>query len=210
MARRIALIALVLASFMAMAQDLGTRGPTYPIAEPDMLAMLEKRARDFVDSPKYEEWKADIAEQGRKAFSEPPPVPMSNWPTHRRFTWDPSILVAQDIRNQEGAVVVERGTRFNPLDVVSLAEPLVFFDGRDERQVEWAKQRNAEKRSKLILTGGSWVELSRQLGVRVYFDANGWMTEKIGITAVPAIARQAGSVFEIEEGVPCNSRDCSR
>lgn len=208
MARRGALITALLVPVLCMAQDLGVRGPTYPIAEPDMLIMMETKAREFVESPRYEDWKKDIQERGRKAFSEPTPVPMSNWPTHRRFIWDPSIVVVQDIRTPEGEVMVARGTRFNPLDVVSLEEPMVFFDGRDERQVQWARQKNAEQRSKLILTGGSWVELSRQLGVRVYFDQHGSITEKMGITSVPAIARQAGSVLEIEEGVPCGIRDC--
>jgi conjugal transfer pilus assembly protein TraW len=201
MARTLIACLLALLPALLFAQELGGYGTTYKIAEPSMLVMMEKKAKEFVESGKYENWKNESIERAKNSFAHPDPVPMSALPVYRRWTWDPTVAVAESVIDPQGNVIVPAGTTVNPLDHVSLTEQLLFFDGRDERQVSWASKEAAAAPSKMILTGGPWIELSSRLKRRVFFDVGGWMTAKLGITAVPAIVRQSGQVLAIEEGL---------
>jgi hypothetical protein len=62
----------------------------------------------------------------------------------RTYHVDPTLTVDRDIRNAEGALLFARGTKVNPFDHVSLTRNLLFFDGRDSRQVAFAKLRLGE------------------------------------------------------------------
>ena len=52
----------------------------------------------------------------------------------RSFHVDPSITLDQNILGAQGELLFAAGTHVNPLDVVSLSRPLLFFDARDRRQ----------------------------------------------------------------------------
>ncbi|MDK9702359.1 MAG: type-F conjugative transfer system protein TraW [Sulfuritalea sp.] len=200
MARTLMLCWMLFAS-SAIAQELGVYGTTYRVAEPDMLEMIQKKAKDFVDSGRYETWKKESIERAKNSFAHPEPAPMSTLPVYRRFTWDPTVTATKGVDDPQGNVIVPAGTAVNPLDYVSMTEQLLFFDGRDERQVAWATKEALSRPSKMILTAGAWLDLSGKLGRRVFFDVSGWLTSKFGITAVPAIVRQEGRLLAIEEGL---------
>ncbi len=201
MARALMLFLWALFGSSAFAQELGVYGTTYRIAEPDMLEMIQKKAKDFVDSGRYETWKKESIERAKNSFAHPEPAPMSALPVYRRFTWDPTVTAAKSVNDPQGNVIVPAGTIVNPLDYVALREQLLFFDGRDEQQVAWATREAKDRPSKMILTAGAWLDLSGKLGRRVFFDVSGWLTSKFGITAVPAIVWQEGRLLAIEEGL---------
>lgn len=191
--------AAIFGAIPARGQSLGEHGQTYSIVEADMLATIERKAKEFVASGRYEQWKAESIERARTTFETPYPVPLDTASKYRKWLWDPSYTVPETVTDAKGNVVVRAGTSINPLDYVALAEALIFLDGRDEKQVQWAMQRAAERVSMLILTGGTWTELSRRLGTRMFFDQNGWMTAKFGIEAVPAVVSQEGRALAVEE-----------
>lgn len=201
MARALILGLLALLNCPALAQQLGMQGTTYRITEPDMLEMIQKKAKAFVDSGRYETWKNESIERAKNSFAHPAPAPISALPVYRRFTWDPTVTATKSVSDPQGNVIVAAGTAVNPLDYVSLTEQLLFFDGRDEQQVAWATKEAKERPSKMILTAGAWLDLSGKLGRRVFFDVSGWMTSKFGITSVPAVVRQEGRLLAIEEGI---------
>ena len=93
------------------------------------------------------------------------------------------------------------GTRKNPLEVVGLSKHLLFFDARDPRQVVRARELIDvyQGRVKPILVGGSYMDLMKAWKLRVYYDQEGVLVRKFGITAVPAIVSQEGQRLRIDE-----------
>jgi conjugal transfer pilus assembly protein TraW len=98
-------------------------------------------------------------------------------------------------------VLFPAGTRKNPLDVVSLSKQLLFFDARDKRQVARARELWAAARGHLkpILTGGSYLDLMKSWRVPVYYDQQGLLTRRLGISQVPALVSQEGVRLRIDE-----------
>jgi len=203
MARTLIAALMLVAASGAFAQDLGQHGGTYKIIEPDMLEMLQKKAQEFVDSGKYEAWKKESVERARKAIMEPDPVPMSSLPEHKSRLFDPTVRQATAIIHpQTGEEIVPAGTEINPLDHVSMDQVLIFIDGRDQRQIDWALNEGAKGRSKIVLIAGPWIDLMKKHNQRLYYDLHGTLTGKFNITSMPATIRQEGRKLRVEEGIP--------
>ena len=85
--------------------------------------------------------------------------------------------------------------------VVGLSKHLLFFDARDPRQVVRARQLIDvyQGRVKPILVAGSYLDLMKSWKLRVYYDQEGVLVRKFGITAVPAIVSQEGQRLRIDE-----------
>ncbi len=110
-------------------------------------------------------------------------------------------MVVENITDAKGNILVPAGTRQNPLAVVSLSKHLLFFDGSDERQVAWAHATIARYGGKVkpILVAGSYLALMQRWQLPVYFDQQGALTHKLGITHVPALVSQEGLQLRIDE-----------
>ena len=184
------------------AQNLGAVGPVYPIAEPSLLALIQSKLRDLGTSGGLERLQRESQARIRRQIEEPAPVAgLTRTATARTFHFDPSIEVPYPISDADGRLIVAPGTRVNPLDVVSLSRPLFFFDARDADQVERARSELANRRGqvKLILTGGSYLELMRRWKQTVYYDQQGLLTTRLGIRQVPARVTQDGQRLRIDE-----------
>ena len=86
---------------------------------------------------------------------------------------------------------------------MSTSKHLLFFDARDPRQVAQAKELIDlyQGRVKPILVGGSYLDLMKSWSRQVFYDQEGTLVRKLGITAVPAIVSQEGSRLRIDEVV---------
>ena len=84
----------------AAARDLGVRGATWPVAEPDLLLQIEARLAQLQRSGAMARFEAEARERAREMLEEPEPVP-GIVPAGERSTrlFDPSIEVARDIRD---------------------------------------------------------------------------------------------------------------
>ena len=186
----------------AHAQHLGVIGPVYPIAEPSLLALIQSKLRELAADGGLERLQRESQARIRRQIEDPSPVAgISRTATARTFHFDPSIEVPYPISDADGRLIVAPGTRVNPLDVVSLSRPLFFFDARDAEQVERARRELAEHRGqvKLILTGGSYLDLMRRWKQTVYYDQQGLLTTRLGIRQVPARVTQDGRRLRIDE-----------
>ena len=186
----------------AHAQHLGVIGPVYPIAEPSLLALIQSKLRELAADGGLERLQRESQARIRRQIEDPSPVAgISRTATARTFHFDPSIEVPYPISDADGRLIVAPGTRVNPLDVVSLSRPLFFFDARDAEQVERARRELAEHRGqvKLILTGGSYLDLMRRWKQTVYYDQQGLLTTRLGIRQVPARVTQDGKRLRIDE-----------
>ena len=184
------------------AVDLGTIGPTYGIAEPHLLEFIQQRLRDKERSGELKRLEEQARERGIATVRNPQPVAgLHATETARTFYFDPSFTLDRNILAPRGELLFAAGTRKNPLEVVSLSRHLLLFDGRDVRQVGRARQLIAfyQGRVKPILVGGSYLDLMKSWRIPVYFDQQGLLTRRLGITQVPALVSQEGMRLRIDE-----------
>ena len=195
-------LGLMLGATGARAMDLGVIGPTYEISEPHLLQMIEQRLRAKERSGELGRLEAQVRERGIATVKNPPPVTgLRATETVRTFYFDPSFTLDRNILGPQGELLFAAGTRKNPLEVVSLSRHLLFFDARDPRQVGRARQLIAlyQGRVKPILVGGAYLDLMQSWHVPVYYDQQGLLTRRLGITQVPALVSQDGLRLRIDE-----------
>ena len=199
---RVLILLLASLATLAWAEDLGTIGPTYAIEEPNLLTAIERQLRAKQKNGELARLEAEAKRRIVDAIEHPAPLPgITRTERPRSFYFDPSIVVAENITDPKGNLLVAAGTRQNPLAVVSLSKRLLFFDGRDQAQVAWAHEAIArfEGKVKPILVGGSYLALMQRWQLPVYFDQQGALTRKLGITHVPALVSQEGLRLRIDE-----------
>ena len=195
-------IAAALLSVSAHAEDLGVVGPVYPIAEPNLLEAIVAKLREADTSGRLAMLQQNASANVTRAIEQPAPIAsVTKTAKPRSFYYDPSIVIPYAITDAEGKVIVASGTKVNPLDTVSLSNALLFIDARDARQVGRAKAMLEERQGKvkLILTGGSYLDLMRRWKRPVFYDQQGHLTEKLGIRHVPALVSQEGRRLRIDE-----------
>ena len=177
-------------------------GPTYEIAEPDMLEQIQKKLKSMEASGRMAQKIEEAKARSIRSIENPIPVRgLGKSMSNRTYYFDPSIRAEEDIKDPSGQILVKAGTMLNPFDYASMNEWLLFFDGSDPRQVALA-ERIGEKykwQLKPILVKGPPLELSRKWKRQVFFDQGGFLVRRIGIKNVPALVTQEGKEMRIDE-----------
>ena len=197
-----ALVLLFAWGAAAQAETLGAIGPTYPIAERNLLDHIMSRLREKERTGELKKFEQLAQERATQSVNDPKPVPgLTRAETARTYYFDPSLVLDRNVVDERGAVLFPAGTRKNPLEVVGLSKHLLFFDARDPRQVTRARELIDvyQGRVKPILVGGSYMDLMKSWKLRLYYDQEGVLVRKFGITAVPAIVSQEGQRLRIDE-----------
>ena len=200
--RTLFLAAVLLLSVTARAQDLGVIGPVYPIAEPSLLEVILAKLREADANGVMARLQRDTQASVKRGIEQPTPVAKITKTTMARsFYYDPSIVVPYAITDADGKVIVAPGTKVNPLDTVSLSKRLLFIDARDTAQIGRARGILDEHggKVKVILTGGSYLELIRHWKRPVFYDQQGQLSDQLGIRHVPALVTQEGRRLRIDE-----------
>ena len=189
----------------ASAKDLGVRGATWPIAEPDLLSQIEARLLEMERSGELARLEALARERARRTLEEPEPVPwIAPAKEERSRTFDPAIVVERDIRTADGALIAAAGTRVNPLERMPLTRALLFVDGRREAEIAWALEQ--DRPAKIVLLAGRPLDLMRRHRRPFFFDTGGRLAARFGIAATPSLIAQEGTRLRITE-VPVEDRD---
>ncbi len=197
-------VALALAA-PASATDLGVRGATWPVAEPDLLAQIEARLIEMQGSGELARLESEARANARRKLEEPDPVSGIAPATERRSRlFDPAIGVERDIRTSDGVLIAAAGTRVNPLERMTLARDLLFVDGRLEAEIAWALAH--DRPAKIVLLAGRPLELMRRHGWPFFFDQGGRLAARLGLRFTPSLVEQAGPRLRITE-VPVEDRD---
>ena len=195
-------LGLILDATGVQAMELGPVGPTYEISEPHLLQMIEQRLREKERNGELKRLEEKALERGIATVRNPPPVAGLNpTETARTFYFDPGFTLDRNLLGAKGELLFAAGTRKNPLEVVSLSRHLLFFDASDMRQVSKARQLMAfyQGQVKPILVGGSYLELMKSWHLPIYYDQQGRLTRRLGITQVPALVSQEGLRLRIDE-----------
>lgn len=205
MFRRTTLVLLTAALILpacVCALDLGMVGPVYPIQEPHLLDFIRERLLRKERSGELGKLAEQARMRGIDAVRYPRPVAgVTTTELARTFYYDPTFTLNRNVLDGKGNLLFASGTRKNPLEVVSLSKHLLFFDAREKRQVQRARELIASYggRVKPILVGGSYVDLMRSWRIPVYYDQQGLLTRRLGIKQVPAIVSQEGLRLRIDE-----------
>ena len=195
-------MAILLLPLSPHAEDLGVIGPVYAISEPSLLDVILARLRAAEASGELARLQQEARTRARREIEQPAAVTgLTRTTRPRSFYYDPSTVVPDAITDAKGKVIVAPGTIVNPLESVSLSQRLLFIDARDATQVARAQMflEQQQGKLKLILTGGSYLELMQRLHRPVYFDQQGRLTAKLGIRQVPALVSQDGKRLRIDE-----------
>jgi len=182
------------ASLPLPARDLGKHGHVVEIAEENIIEFLNTKSNLLPKDQKEALFKKMQQEAVYRARN-PKPQHLPEAKAKRIFTYDPTIVLNQDIFDHEGKIIAKKGERYNPLTAVTLIEPLCFFDGSKKEHLLWAESQ----KGKWVLTAGSPYEIEEQKNIPVYFDQGGELVNKLGINAIPALVTQNGSLLQIEE-----------
>ena len=182
----------------AWAKDLGVRGATWPVAEPDLLALIEARLIEMERSGALARLEEEARANARRKLEEPDPLPgIAPAARERSRLWDPAITVARDIRTPDGTLIAPAGTRISPLERIVLARDLLFVDGRRAAEIAWALAH--ARPAKIVLLAGRPLELMRKHGRPFFFDQGGRIAARLGIAATPSLVEQAGTRLRITE-----------
>lgn len=190
---------------IAQADEIGVVGPTYDIAEPDLLEVIQSRLYQMEKNGELSKKQGEYRDRVIGAVEKPKSVPgIKATAVKRTFYHDPTMVLDHDIRGEDGAILFARGLKVNPLDHVSLRDELIFFDGRDRRQVSFAKQtmRKLKGAAKPIMVAGEPLNLMRDWKCRVFYDQGGALVRRLGIRQVPAVVTQDGKRLRVDEVLP--------
>lgn len=179
-------------------------GTTYPIQEKHAIHDIQARLQAKQDSGELAEIQEQIRQRIEQSMTELPPLDLPIADKAHVYYMEPSYTLPQTLYDHEGGIVAPAGTVVKPLEVAPIPFKLFFFDGRDEAQVELARQKAQEVGSTFlpILTAGRWDELSRSFNQAVYYDQQGRMVKSFGVQAVPSMVSQEGNRLKIEEFKP--------
>ena len=183
-------------------------GDLYPIAEPDILAVIEERARKYDWEPAMKRAQARAAQNLRPTFD----LPTSSRNATAFFT--PTFTAPHDISSPgpdgKGEVLIARaGQSFALLDYTRLQVPVVVFDATDPRQLRMVRQwiqRPEYKGADVFVVGSNAVPRDaknpvaadlHQLLRRPVFPMPRRLAERFGVEAVPAIVEQEGRNLRI-------------
>lgn len=177
-------------------------GPTYPIIEPDLLVVLKTRYQKLVNKQGITHFQSLIKERVMHHSDRPKPLGLPR--THKAKTkdFDPSIVLRRNVVDASGQIIIQQGTRVNPLDTVRLTQDLVFYNADDKTQVRWVKRYLSNNPNvKLVLVNGSIKSQVNYFKRPIYFDQFGRLTQRFGIEQVPAVVCQAGKSLRVKEVV---------
>ena len=154
----------------ALAKDHGVMGQTWAIAEPDLLATIDTRLKTLQANGGIERMQTALREKTEERVRNPIPVAgIGAVRESRSWTFDPTIVLDQDIQDQKG------------------------------RQVDWALKRWTAQNAKIIFVAGSPFNRMGEKKRRFFFDQQGKLTSHFGIARVPAVVEPAGQLLRISE-----------
>lgn len=167
--------------------DLGVYGPTEQIGEKSMLELIYERIAKV-------DWRAKASEISERALRyDGFDIPTSK--EDNSYYIDPSIVLADDIKDESGKVVFPAGTTVNPVDVIPLTGRYIFINGDDPAQVKFAL---ADDYRMMILVKGNVKKLMKGQTKR-FFIANDMLIKKYAISAVPSIISQEQRYIRVDQ-----------
>ncbi|WP_338115908.1 TrbC family F-type conjugative pilus assembly protein [Thiocystis violacea] len=186
--------------------DLGVRGPTVAVSEPDLIAELQRRLAAIDWSARRE---AALARYWERA--ELAELPAAERPRERRL--ERTVVVEADVTLPDGTVAIRAGERVDPLAILPFRQRLFIFDATDPRQVAEVARRGAASRAEGRLPLYLATRLDRAAGWGGYRDVQTVLQDSLylltpdvqrrfRIERVPAVVESRDGSLVVSEWVP--------
>ena len=177
-------------------EDLGIVGKTYPVIEQDALSVMQQNAGKV-------DWRAYFSQKGEQYLKQYRPSDLADLNVAKAphvYTVDLTYTLEMDIPDGKGGILYPRGYTFNPLDYLNYPATIVVIDGNDEAQIRWFEDCafNDKYSTRLLISQGSYVDLSRRLKRQVYYLSK-IVAERFKITATPSVVCQKGNMMEVTQ-----------
>lgn len=201
---KIATIVIICTCSLLSGKDLGVYGELFPVAETNLVEVIQSKLAKLEQDGSLKTYQAQVQSKVEAKLKRPAAVSsVVHTKKPKTFTFDPSITVTADLKDHKGQVFHKKGEVVNPLHYRSMTKPLVFIDGDELKHIAWAlKALKKYPLAKVILVKGEPLKLMNELGITIYFDQFGKLTQKLGIGQVPALVTQDNSLLKIEEVYP--------
>ncbi len=176
--------------------DLGTFGETYEIQEKDIVELIKEKTSDADVKKIQGEYVKKIKEYKPKGFNI---EKVSKTGTHY---YSPEVVLSEPLLDHKGNILLPAGYSDNPLYYKSFKPIVIFFDGNDEKQINYvlnlSKTIYKDKEIIFIATDGNVFNLMDKHNRRMYF-ATDFIIKTLDIKHVPSIAYQEGFLIRIDE-----------
>lgn len=179
-------------------------GRSLAIAEPDLIDEMRRRAAAVDWAKKKEE---AYARYWRGAEFVQLPTATED----RVWSFDPSVVVPDDIVAPGGAVIAHAGDTYNPLSGVSFQKTIVVFNATDSEQLAFARRIADEAfshyRPVILITTevdrdkgwDAFDSYQSALGPYALFLLDKSLQDRFNFKAVPSVVDQMGDKLQIHE-----------
>lgn len=206
---------LILLTTPTHAEDLGKRGQSYS-ADPSGADQLRDLARKKQQSPDMARFWQDYRARTIDSIKHPRPLGIPTSLDARTESHELKFQFQSDFRDEKGRVLVKKGTVVEPLKIRPMLRRVLFIDGRDQSQIDYAIKEGKLHPLKIVLTAGSPFDLRVRYqnefwmgakGIPFYFDQRKMIITSlrnlygIRIASVPAELYQEGTNMIIKFGV---------
>lgn len=208
-------VCLALWAYSTHAENLGVKAQTYAI-DKDAREILKDAVREKTRTGDVDRFWKDYREKAIASIKHPTPLGVKTDYQQRAELRELKFVIPSDFRDEKGRVIVKRGTVIEPLKAMPLVNGLIFIDGRDQRQVDYAIARGRKEPLKIVLTAGSPYELRVRYQnqpwqggktIPFYFDQRKMIINTlqrlygINLQSVPVVLNQKGDKLAIEFGM---------
>lgn len=203
MKNKLLVACLILLPQLSLAKSLGSFGQTFPVAEISFLQFIETRLKTLLDSNELSNFQNQWIEDVRQYANRPNSLHLRPSARIYHYSYEPSLILSKDIRDADGQLIFAKGTKVNALEKLPLYKPhWLFLDADESLQLAYAKRLiNQYADLKIILTNGEIEKTSNLLNKEIFFDQGGKLTQKLGITEVPAFVERHADKLLITVGV---------
>lgn len=185
---------LVLVPVMTQAKDLGVQGKTYEIIEPDIRAVI-MRQMSQIDKQAI----ADKLKKSTENYTDDlPDYPLGTIDSTRTYHVNIEVTTQKPIYrptlNEQGQmewkVMVEKGTKVNPLKKVRPYTAYLIFNGQSEQQREFARTLWKAAPNYIIpmMSAGDPADMAKEIDAPVY-RASPFILKRFDLENTPALAR---------------------
>lgn len=183
--------------------DFGVRGPVQPIAEPDLIAVMQAKVQTI-------DWDSKVEGAKGRMWNNVPMVTLPEAIKTQLRRVDATVVATQDIKAQDGAVIVPAGKRVNPLSLRPWTQSLIVFDPLDKKQKQialWQAQvaRDANLKPVPLITSYDSSQGSKMLNdLMSEFDAQVFflspdIASRFHLQASPSVVTADATHFIVHE-----------
>jgi conjugal transfer pilus assembly protein TraW len=169
---------------------IGSYGTSYPITEPDFLKFIMQKLQYLKKTGQMQKMQQQMIERVQKHAVTPIPVDgLTTTKEPKKWTYDPTYVLTQNITDEKGKVLFKAGTTVNPFEKLpAFNKELLFFNADDPRQVTWANDMIDQFKGQVtpVLVQGNLKKAFKEIKVRLYFDTDGLLSKRFQLSHIPA------------------------